>query len=443
MKRVILTILSLCVLCVGLRAQNTNTTNTPGVTSHGKLDTLPNIRLLSNLPPDTVIVTSDTLTDTLLVPVPIPDPTTNFVDEHGVMGDRPGLSTYGRRLNATVRIVADSVDQNSITNISAAILATVADSGDYVLPILERGVCFDTAANPTLITGRYDPDNTISGDGFGPFEVVIVGLEPDKTYHARAYAIFQGDTVYGKDLVFNTEEVKGVAPSFVNREEGLTVILTKLKNVSKIQWQNKGTEEDVSPNDTMLTHTYEEPNVYKITASNEDGDKFSIYITVPNCGGYLTPLYNESYSEESDGYAISEVRDHQGNNYHVAKIGSQCWMAENLRAKTVPSTGHNIWWGNAWCQSYSSKASRSSNDDLFGYLYNWCAALDTANPNINQEVLNCDLYDVNATLWDCTISGTRRGICPFGWHLPSKAEWETLMGYLSSQSHRRIRRSRI
>lgn len=90
MKRVILTILSLCAFCVGLHAQNTTTTNTPGVTSHGKLDTLPNIRVLSNLPPDTIIVTSDTITDTLLVPVPIPDPTTNFVDEHGVRGGQTG-----------------------------------------------------------------------------------------------------------------------------------------------------------------------------------------------------------------------------------------------------------------------------------------------------------------------------------------------------------------
>ena len=130
MKRVLFTILALCVLCVGLQAQNTNTTDNKGVTSQGQLDTVRNTRV---------------------------HPTTQneqiqgkFVDQFGKTGQRPGLSPYGQRLNAIIKVTSSSIVNNSVLATTASITATVSDSGDYALPIIERGVCYADTANPTL-----------------------------------------------------------------------------------------------------------------------------------------------------------------------------------------------------------------------------------------------------------------------------------------------------
>ena len=126
MKRLLFTILALCVLCLGLQAQNTNTSNQKGVTTTGQLDTVRNTRVQNG---------------------PIQG---NFVDQFGKTGQRPGLSPYGQRLKAVIKITSSSMVSNSVSATTASIAATVSDSGDYALPIIERGVCYADTANPTL-----------------------------------------------------------------------------------------------------------------------------------------------------------------------------------------------------------------------------------------------------------------------------------------------------
>ena len=181
MKRLLFIIL-VCGLFVGLQAQNTNTTDNKGVTSQGQLDTVRNTR-----------VQNEQIQD-------------KFVDQFGTMGQRPGLSPYGQRLKAVIKVTSSSIVNNSVLATTASIAATVSDSGDYALPIIERGVCYATTANPTLLTPTATKvtDATISGKGFGDFEMSLSGLNPNTEYHARAYAVSLYDTVYGEDLSFTT-----------------------------------------------------------------------------------------------------------------------------------------------------------------------------------------------------------------------------------------------
>ena len=133
----------------------------------------------------------------------------------------------------------------------------------------------------------------------------------------------------------------------------------------------------------------------------------------------------------------STVTDHEGNVYHTVRVGSQCWMKENLRTTTSPSTGTYLIPSDGTNCTYTGKQARWYNNDSatyapqnYGLLYNWNAAVDTFNTTYGETSVN--LYDGYAVA--VSFTGPRRGICPIGWHLPSDAEWTTLTDYLGTQS---------
>ena len=131
------------------------------------------------------------------------------------------------------------------------------------------------------------------------------------------------------------------------------------------------------------------------------------------------------------------VTDHEGNVYATVQIGDQCWMRDNLRTTTSPSTGTYLIPPAGTSYTYTGKQARWYNDDSttyapmnYGLLYNWNASVDTFNTAYGET--NVNTSSSNAV--PVTFTGHRRGICPAGWHLPSDAEWTQLTNYVSNQS---------
>jgi uncharacterized protein (TIGR02145 family) len=91
------------------------------------------------------------------------------------------------------------------------------------------------------------------------------------------------------------------------------------------------------------------------------------------------------------------VKDIENNVYKTITIGTQTWMAENLRT-TKYRNGDLT--GSAW--SYEDNDSISF---LYGRVYNW--------------------YSVNDS----------RNLCPVGWHVPTHDEWTTLEEYLADNAY--------
>lgn len=107
------------------------------------------------------------------------------------------------------------------------------------------------------------------------------------------------------------------------------------------------------------------------------------------------------------------VTDYEGHTYNTVQIGSQCWMAENLRT-THYSDGTAIPTGDGW--SSTEPFYYTLEDSLeHGYLYNWRAVMH------------------NSSSSQATPSGVQ-GVCPTGWHVPSDAEWTELETYVGNQS---------
>ena len=136
-------------------------------------------------------------------------------------------------------------------------------------------------------------------------------------------------------------------------------------------------------------------------------------------------------------FDMPTVTDHEGNVYATVLIGHQCWMRDNLRTTTSPSTGTYLVPAVNTGYTYTGKQARWYNNDSatyapmnYGLLYNWNAAMDTFNTAYGETSVNIDVS--NEVL--VGFASNRRGICPAGWHLPSDAEWFQLTDYVSNQS---------
>jgi len=102
------------------------------------------------------------------------------------------------------------------------------------------------------------------------------------------------------------------------------------------------------------------------------------------------------------------VTDIDGNTYATIQIGTQVWMAENLRTTRYRNgdpilhvTDDDAWslsTTGAWCH-YDHHPEW---EVPYGKLYNWYAVVDPRNA------------------------------CPAGWHMPTDAEWTVLTDYLDA-----------
>jgi uncharacterized protein (TIGR02145 family) len=95
------------------------------------------------------------------------------------------------------------------------------------------------------------------------------------------------------------------------------------------------------------------------------------------------------------GEPLVDARD--GQSYETVKIGSQCWMAENLNIGTRIDGGNNQT-NNGIIEKYCYNDSEAQ-CDVYGGLYQW-----------------------NEMMANSTTPG-EQGICPAGWHIPTDDEW--------------------
>jgi uncharacterized protein (TIGR02145 family) len=104
------------------------------------------------------------------------------------------------------------------------------------------------------------------------------------------------------------------------------------------------------------------------------------------------------------------VTDYDGNYYFTVEIGNQCWMAQNLKVThyrngdPIPHVTDAGAWSELSTGAYCEYDNDPTNVATYGRLYNWYAVDDSRN------------------------------IAPEGWHVPSDAEYETLVNYLGGSS---------
>jgi len=115
-------------------------------------------------------------------------------------------------------------------------------------------------------------------------------------------------------------------------------------------------------------------------------------------GGYL-PTDCSDYPEPDpqkppkEGPVFQDTRNGIVNSYKTVIIGTQTWMAENLNYEPLSAPGMHKCYMEGHTDKFLTKAQAQANCDKYGRLYDWATA---------------------------------QTVCPDGWHLPSREEWNAL-----------------
>jgi len=110
----------------------------------------------------------------------------------------------------------------------------------------------------------------------------------------------------------------------------------------------------------------------------------SYYYYYSSSSSYKASSSSLALSSSSIGIVSGPSVTYEGEVYKTVKIGTQTWFRRNL----------NYYTGGSYCYD-----DDETNCEIYGQLYDWETAMD---------------------------------VCPTGWHLPTKAEWETLASYIKT-----------
>ncbi|MBP5664610.1 MAG: fibrobacter succinogenes major paralogous domain-containing protein, partial [Bacteroidales bacterium] len=135
-----------------------------------------------------------------------------------------------------------------------------------------------------------------------------------------------------------------------------------------------------------------------------------------HCGNTLTCDQTVKVSFQTCPDAV----DFEGTHYPSVRLGSgcKCWTTENLKS-TQYSDGRPI--DNVMVYVSSSYPNEAQNLNIFGRLYDWYAAADTATHSV-------------AEIESMYALGQRvQGVCPAGWYLPSEEDFDELNVYPTTE----------
>jgi uncharacterized protein (TIGR02145 family) len=295
-----------------------------------------------------------------------------------------------------------SVDQK--TAISGGNI--VSDGG---ATITARGVCWSLNPNP-VSTGSH----TTNGTGIGVFVSSISGLAANTTYYLRAYASNTAGTSYGNEIIFKTNpqilptlsttvaflitSTTAKCGGHITDDGGSTI------NIHGVCW-------NTSPHPEIT-------NYFSTEGAETETYLCSMTGLTPNTTYYVRAFATNSvgtmYGNEISFSTKKEtdivLSDIDGNTYATVQIGTQTWMAENLKT-TRYRNGDLI--------GTTSSDIRSENTPKYQWAY-------------NGNVENVNTYGRLYTWYSVTDT---RNVCPVGSHIPTNDEWTILIDYLINNGY--------
>jgi uncharacterized protein (TIGR02145 family) len=302
------------------------------------------------------------------------------------------------------------LDTDSISGVSAAAATfhakVTSDGGEAVTAQWFR---YGTSAGSLV-------DSAAVAGTATPFTASVSTLTAGTTYYVAGFARNAKGTTPGDTLSFTTWAVPTVdtqAASSISAtaatlnatftDGGSTVTATGFKyatNAALTSSTNVAGSGTSSPFTGALTG---------LTASTQ-------YWAV----GYATNSVGTSYGDTitfttsaAPGFSCgTSTVTYDGHTYATVLIGTQCWFKENLQTdQYLDGTAITGMLDNATWSTTSQGAQ---------------AVLDEGGAN---EAANLAAY---GRMYNAYVVKDARGLCPTGWHVPTNAEWGTLVAYVGT-----------
>jgi uncharacterized protein (TIGR02145 family) len=321
---------------------------------------------------------------------------------------------YGKETNFTT--LAASVPTITTTAITSVTTTTATSGGSITgnggATVTVSGVCWSTSVNP-VATGSHTTDGTATGT----FTSSITGLIENTTYYVKAYATNSAGTSYGNELSFTTNAVTSTtaATSVTSTTATLNGSINANNSTTNVTFEY-GTSTGYGQTATAI-----QSPVSGSVPLNVNADLTGL--TPETLYHYRVKAVNSvgtSYGNDITFSTLATLTDIDGNVYNTVTIGTQTWMAENLKTTKYNdgTTIHNITvdatWAAANTGAYSDYSNIPANSTTYGRLYNW--------------------YAVDNNVFTRGASNGGKNVCPTSWHVPTDAEWLTLTTYLGGES---------
>jgi len=288
----------------------------------------------------------------------------------------------------------------SITSTSAVTGGDITSTGGST--ISQSGICWAFQDNPTVSDSLISSSQT----GTGSFTVSMTNLNANTMYYVRAFAINGIGTAYGVIDSFTTAQgLATVTTTAVSNIEPLTAYSGgNVTNNGGSPVTARGICWSTSANPTILNFkTLDSTGTGSFTDSMTDlASQTVYYVRAYATNGSGTAYGNQITFTSSSANTVTDI---DGNVYPYVIIGTQSWMAANLRTShfqngdAISDGLTNYMWATSTTGAYTYPNGDSTPNAQFGKLY--------------------DVYVVNDP----------RNACPVGWHIPTDDEWQTLEFY--------------
>lgn len=231
---------------------------------------------------------------------------------------------------------------------------------------------------------------------------IVSGLEPGTVYHFRLKAVNSLGTNYGSDLTFRTS---GQLPTSITRPATqLMTNSTFLNGSVNANYLSTAVTFEYGTSNTLGSFVNADQNpvtgttLLPVTARLSGLTEGQTYYFRTRAENALGVAYGDILTFVPAAPPVS-VLDVDGNIYPVIQIGTQYWMAENLKTTKYNDNTSipNVTNGSTWITLTSPGYCWYNNDETsykntYGALYNFYAV-------------------------------STGKLCPSGWHVPSNAEF--------------------
>jgi len=282
------------------------------------------------------------------------------------------LSFQCEAYTAIVKRPLLSTDDAAAVNSNAAQCAGNV-TFDWQYPVSSKGFCYSLMANPTILDNK-----TNDGSGIGTYTHTLTGLDADRMYYVKAYAINSQGVSYGYQRSFITTKLQSLPSITTSSASSIT---------SSSASSGGNISSDGGANVTargVCWSTSNSPTISNIKTIDGSGTgSFSSSINGLSAG---VVYYVRAYATNSFGTGYGNAIPFTTQQIAASSNPEALWTFDNCTANDISGNNHNgLYYGAVpTCQSgISSNSEYFSNASLSYFDSPWDLSIESTSFTIS------------------------------------------------------------